>query len=91
MPIALLIYNLRKDETETLTVKCFPDNISYSFLRRLGCYSELYGIFIGQPGLLDMDLHWLQDAEIGLQVLDAHLLLHTSPLLKMKCLWCFLR
>lgn len=83
LPIALLIYNLRKGETETLTVIYFPDNISYSFLRRLGCHAlNFMEVFIGQPDLLDMDLYWLQDAEIELPIVGAHLLLHTFPLLK---------
>lgn len=25
-------------------------------------------VFVGQPDLLDMDLHWLQDADVGLSV-----------------------
>lgn len=90
MHIALLMYILQKRKPETLTVSYFPDNISYSLLSRLDCHSlSFMEVFIGQPDLLDMDLHRLQDAEAGLPVVGAHLLLHASPLLMTKCSRCF--
>lgn len=78
-----------KSETETLNIKYFPDNISYLFLRGLGCHGlNFMEVFIGQPDLLDTDLHWLQDAEIGLPIV-VHLFAAHIPLLRTKCLQCF--
>lgn len=47
-------------------------------------------VFIGQPDLLDMDLHWLQDAEIGLPVV-VHLFATHIPITQDEMFAVFLR
>lgn len=65
----------QKDKTETLTVKYFPDNITHSFLKRLGFHSlNFMEAFIGQSDLLWTDLYWLHDAEVGIPVVQMCLL-----------------